>query len=272
LELCRASQWNQLRRDWECFLNLNPSGCRVAIKGDRVVGTVATLKYSDVHGGDAFSWIAMVLVDSAERRQGIGSQLMREALGCLEDQATIRLDATPAGHSVYVQLGFADEYELTRMELTASHRSIYSKHASTRLAQEADLPQITELDSQVFGADRGMLLKWLFAGAREYSRVCIRDGKVIGYLFGRHGFKYEHLGPVIAGDRGTARLLIEDCLSDHATVSFILDASRHDPEWVRCLASLGFRELRPFIRMYRGEYRCPGIPGRQFAILGPEFG
>ncbi len=43
LGLCRASRWNQLSRDWECFLKLSPRGCRVAVKDDRVVGTVTTV-------------------------------------------------------------------------------------------------------------------------------------------------------------------------------------------------------------------------------------
>ena len=46
LGLCRASRWNQLSRDWECFLKLSPRGCRVAVKDERVIGTVATGAYS----------------------------------------------------------------------------------------------------------------------------------------------------------------------------------------------------------------------------------
>src|SRR5215813_8164810 len=115
LGLCRASRWNQLSRDWECFLKLSPRGCRVAVKEDRVIGTVATVSYQD-----RFSWIGMVMVDPAERRQGIGSQLLREALGLLGDRAPVRLDATPAGREVYLKLDFVDEYGLSRMETVVS--------------------------------------------------------------------------------------------------------------------------------------------------------
>ena len=96
LRLCRASHWNQTARDWELFLKLSPHGCRVAVKDGLVIGTVTTVRYEE-----RFSWIGMVLVDPAERGQGIGSLLMSEAMDVLNDIPSIRLDATPAGHKVY---------------------------------------------------------------------------------------------------------------------------------------------------------------------------
>src|SRR5688572_20198533 len=99
LALSRAARWNQTEREWELFLRLNPKGCRVAVIDERVVGTVATARYED-----RFAWIGMVLVDPAERGQGIGGRLMAEALYVLKDMPSIRLDATPAGHAVYQKL------------------------------------------------------------------------------------------------------------------------------------------------------------------------
>ncbi len=267
LELCRASRWNQLSRDWECFLKLSPAGCRVAVKDDRVIGTVATVRYQD-----RFSWIGMVLVDPAERRQGIGTQLLLEAFDILSDQATIRLDATPAGREVYLKLDFVDEYRLSRMETVVSDHIARDENDAARPMAESDLPVVFEMDRQVFGADRRVMLEWMLAGAPEYGWVITRDGEVAGYTFGRHGFKFEHLGPVVAEDREVARQLVSACLSRQPGRPFILDASRSDPEWTRWLESVGFKEQRPFIRMFRGENRYPGLPEKQFAILGPEFG
>lgn len=267
VELCRASRWNQLSRDWECFLKLSPAGCRVAVKDDRVIGTVATVRYQD-----RFSWVGMVLVDPAERRQGIGTRLLGEAQDILSDQTTIRLDATPAGRGVYLKLDFVDEYRLSRMETAVSGHIAREENNPARMMTEADWQDVFEMDKAVFGADRHMMLEWMFAGAPEYAWVITLDGEVTGYTFGRHGFNFEHLGPVIAEDRETAQRLVAACLNRQAGRSFILDASRHDAEWSRWLESIGFREQRPFIRMFRGENRYPGLPENQFAILGPEFG
>jgi len=267
LGLCRASRWNQLSRDWECFLKISPRGCRVAVKNDRVIGTVATVSYQD-----RFSWIGMVLVDPAERRKGVGSQLMREALKVLGGQETIRLDATPDGREVYLKLDFVDEYRLSRMEAVVSGRVTRNEDNPARLMTKADLPRVFEMDHQAFGADRDTMLKWMFGGAPEYSWLIVRDGEVAGYTFGRHGFNFEHLGPVVAQDRETAMRLVAACLSNHLGKPFIIDASRHDAEWAPWLESIGFEEQRPFIRMFRGKNRYPGSPEKQFAILGPEFG
>ncbi len=78
----------------------------------KVAGTVATVRYED-----HFSWIGMVLVDPARKRQGIGIQLLREALQILSGEETVKLDATPEGRQIYLQLDFVDEYPLTRMQV-----------------------------------------------------------------------------------------------------------------------------------------------------------
>jgi ribosomal protein S18 acetylase RimI-like enzyme len=110
LSLCRANGWNQRRRDWELFLQRSPDDCRVVTREGKVVGTVTTLRYQHF-----FSWIGMLLVDPAFHRQGIGTQLLREALEILQKEETVKLDATPAGREVYLKLNFADEYPLSRM-------------------------------------------------------------------------------------------------------------------------------------------------------------
>lgn len=267
LELCRASGWNQLARDWELFLKLSPLGCRVAVNNGHVVGSVATLRFQH-----CFSWISMVLVDPAARGQGVGTQLLYEALNLLGDMRTIRLDATPAGHAIYRKLDFQDECWLSRMELIAPSTVLPVQDNVARPMMPADLPDVLKLDREVFGADRQIILEWMFTGAPEYSWIVNRAGQLAGYMFGRHGFVFEHLGPVIAHDHETAQQLVSVCLQVHHKQRFILDASRRAPEWQHWLETLGFTEQRPFIRMNRGENKHPGLPENQFAILGPEFG
>src|SRR5215475_5157619 len=162
LALSRAARWNQTERDWGLFLRLSPEGCRVAVMDERVVGTVATARYDD-----RFAWIGMVLVDPAERRQGIGARLMAEALDVLKDMPSIRLDATPAGHAVYQKLDFIDEYRLSRMETLVSNESLTLRRNPARPMTKDDLPAVAIFDCQVFGADRRLTLEWMLEGAPE---------------------------------------------------------------------------------------------------------
>ena len=267
LRLCRASGWNQVRRDWELFLRLSPHGCRVAIRDAQVVGTVATVNYED-----RFSWVSMVLVEPSARGSGIGTLLVKEALAVLKDVRSIRLDATPAGHGVYRQLGFVNDYGLSRMAAAVRDEKLMTLRDQTRPMTQADLVAVLRLDQDVFGAGRRVLLEWLLEGAPEFAWVNELHGRITGYVFGRRGFNTAHLGPVIADDQQIARQLVTACLRQQPGKRLILDATHHDADWCIWLESLGFRELRPFIRMSRGETSYPGWPARQFAILGPEFG
>lgn len=268
LRLCRASHWNQTSRDWELFLKLSPHGCRVAIKDGQVVGTVTTVNYED-----RFSWIGMVLVDPAARGQGIGSQLMSHAMHVLSDLPSIRLDATPAGHKVYQKLNFIDEYWLSRMETVVSRTGLVLHGNTARPMEKKDFSAVANLDHTVFGADRSLILEWLYEAASEYAWVIeAEDEGMSGYTFGRHGFNFEHLGPVVALSQQTARQLVSACLSQHAGRRFILDASHCESDWRSWLEFAGFREQRPFIRMFYRDNPFPGLPSQQFGILGPEFG
>jgi GNAT superfamily N-acetyltransferase len=267
LELSRAARWNQTERDWGLFLRLSPEGCRVAVIDERVVGTVATARYED-----RFAWIGMVLVDPAERGQGIGARLMAEALDVLEDMPSVRLDATPAGRAVYQKLDFVDECRLSRMETVVSSGALTPQRNPARPMTKDDLPAVSIFDRQVFGADRSLTLGWMFDGAPEYAWVVEERGQIVGYLFGRSGFNFEGLGPVVAHDQRTARRLVSACLNRQAGKPFIIDASHHDAEWRAWLESIGFREQRPFIRMFYRDNPYPGLPPKQFGILGPEFG
>jgi len=77
---------------------------------------------------------------------------------------------------------------------------------------------------------------------------------------------------VMAQDKETARQLVSACLSRHTGKPFIVDASHHESDWSAWLESIGFREQRPFTRMFYRDNPYPGLPAKQFGILGPEFG
>lgn len=265
LELCRAARWNQLQRDWEIFLQLNPHGCRVACLDERIVGTVATIRYQE-----KFSWIGMVLVDPAQRRQGIGTQLLQESLRMLAGEATVKLDATPAGRAVYLQLGFLDEYGLSRMEGVVS--ATLNFPSTARPILPADFPLIQKLDAEIFGADRSAVLQWQFAGAPELAWIVMEGVALKGYCLGRYGFNFLHVGPIVADAPETAQQLIAACLQAQAGQTCILDVPQQQTDLLQWLRAKDFIEQRPFIRMYRGANNFAGQPARQFAILGPEFG
>ncbi|HEV8082180.1 MAG TPA: GNAT family N-acetyltransferase [Chitinophagaceae bacterium] len=265
LVLCRAAGWNQLARDWEIFLHLSPNDCRVATTNDNVIGTVTTIRYQTF-----FCWIGMVLVDPDSRGQGIGMQLLHEALHILKNEETIKLDATPAGREIYLKLNFIDEYQISRMSLNSDVKNISATTA--RLLQEKDIKAIVNFDREIFGADRQDLLVWMLEGAPEIAYVIEDCNEILGYCLGRHGHDFTHIGPIVAREVNIAKELVAAALSNYDVRPLIVDAMHFNKEWLEWLSSIGFIEQRSFIRMYRGKNKFPGVPEKQFAILGPEFG
>ena len=262
LALCRSAGWNQLDNDWNIFLTLNPHGSCVAINEDgKVVGTVATVDYES-----RFSWIGMVLVDPEKKKQGIGTQLLNEALSILQHHKTIKLDATPAGREIYLKLGFKDEYTLSRMVSTDSKGS---SDNNVRHTTAVDFDSILQRDREVFGASRKDLLKWMHEKFPELSLV-LRAKEKISYCFGRRGFNFTQIGPVIANTSDEAAQLTSTALNN-ISGPVVMDVMS-DSAFQRWLTSKGFIEQRKLIRMYRGINGYPGIPDQQFSILGPEFG
>lgn len=266
LRLCRASGWNQVRRDWEWFLTLAPGGMWVAEHNSRVAGTVAAVRY-----GHRFGWIGMVLVDPAIRGRGIGTRLLDHALALLSDLPTTRLDATQAGYPLYLARQFTDERRIDRMQVLASESPVPIR-AGVRPMRDSDLDDVSAFDAHVFGADRTPMLRWLWEGATAHAWVAADGSGLAGYTFGRHGHDFDHLGPIVAADADTAQGLAAACLGTQPGRKFVVDAASGDPAWVAALEGLGFRHQRHLIRMSRGAGSIPGDPSRQFAILGPEFG
>lgn len=270
VRLCRSSGWNQVESDWSLLLALSPHGCVVAETNGDVVGTVVTFSYEN-----RFSWVAMMLVDPQHRRERIGTRLFSEALHLLGDQSCIRLDATPAGRELYRLHGFADEYPISRFVRNVTHiRAVGS--GKVRPMRQQDLPEIFVYDREVFGADRRAVLSSLLVRSAAYAWVFDGQGiaglNIQGYCFGRPGFRYHQIGPVVARNETVAQELVSECLDYNRGLCFGIDAPRHCQPWLDWLASNGFVEERSFVRMRRGENRYAGDVSSMFAICGPEFG
>ena len=266
LALCRASRWNQIARDWELFLALEPEGATVAVRDGRVIGTVTTLRFST-----CFGWISMVLVDPAERGHGVGTALLQAGIDALHD-VTARLDATPAGEPLYRKLGFEFEYGLKRFQREASPFALPPEEAGVAPLGEDHWDDVRALDALVFGADRSAMLAWLRDGAPEYAWVAQSDDGLEGFVLGRHGHDFDQIGPIVATDADVARRLVGRCLAARSDRRLVVDAPDHHASWQQWLQSTGFTVQRPFARMYLGTHLHPGLPDQYFASVGPEFG
>jgi GNAT superfamily N-acetyltransferase len=266
LALCRTSGWNQTAADWEQLLELGGDGCRVAAIDGRVVGTATTVTYED-----RFAWIGMVLVEPEARGRGIGRRLLLDALDRLGD-VPARLDATPEGHPLYLQLGFVEECRLRRMTTAPSSPGGTHAAGGARPMQREDMDVVAAWDRQVFGADRREILDWALEKAPELAFVVERGASLQGYCLGRRGHLFRQIGPVVADGLEAASQLVAACRQQASGEPMVVDAPTVPHTWTGQLVDLGFVDARPFIRMCRGTNRHPGRPDQQMAIFGPEWG
>lgn len=271
MRLKEISGWNQTAEDWRRFLKASPNGCFVAEVDSRVVGTATTVPYED-----KFAWIGMVLVDLEYRGRGIGTRLLQKTIAYLDEVAmpTMKLDATPLGKPLYEKLGFGSEYEIERLILTRGPEQLSNFPLTPRQSRisDADLETVISRDRELFGADRGDLLKSLHREAPELVSVVINDGEVRGYVFGRMGSFADHMGPLMATDAETCRELVAAFLQGSGRENLIVDCLMSHGFAGGLLRERGFRYSRPLTRMFRGNNRFPGEQGVLCAILGPEFG
>jgi len=135
-----------------------------------------------------------------------------------------------------------------------------------------DLDVVVELDAQLFGASRKAMIEGLWKLAPEYAFVAEEQGRAAGFCLGRHGENFEHVGPIAADTQEIAQFLATTVFVVLGKKPVLVDTTLHDPDWTDWLASLGFVEQRPFIRMYRGSNPHSGIPAKAFAIAGPALG
>jgi GNAT superfamily N-acetyltransferase len=257
--------WNQTVADWERFLRASPMGCFAAELNGKVVGTSTTMVYQG-----RFAWVGMVLVDPEYRGRGIGTRLLEHAVEHLDELRvpTIKLDATPQGKPIYEKMGFVPEFEIERWVL---HREAAPLPALAR-AGLPDIEKIIEEDREVFGADRGDLLRSLHLDAPDFTLAVELEGEIIGYALGRGGSRADQLGPWMSWDKPTGRELLDDFLQRSARDTVFVDCLKNNEMARELLLSRGFLISRPLTRMVRGPNTYPGRPELLCAILGPEFG
>jgi len=270
LRLNTLSGWNQTAVDWHRFLDNSPNGCFVMEHDSKVVGTATTISYEN-----RFAWIGMVLVDPEYRKQGIGTQLLRKTVEYLDQRhvPTMKLDATPLGKPLYQKLGFVTEFEIERLVLKRPSEAASTALRSTRThVGKVQLEPVVRMDREVFGANRGFLLRSLFREAPELAVTVREDGAPHAYAFGRRGAFADHLGPWTATSRESAEVLLKAFLARSSRETLIVDCVKSNVVACELLSACGFAPSRPLTRMTRGPNTFRGRPDLMCAILGPEFG
>ena len=217
-------------------------------------GTLAASTLALPYGGK-FAWVAMVLVLPEHRRLGYASRLLRVALAEMEKEKRVALlDATPAGHEVYVQEGFRDFWGFKRFALDSAI-SVPAQREIRRL-ESKDWQAILALDAMAFGGSREVVLRNLAARQPKAALVAGRNGQVVGFVLAREGREATQVGPLVARDEGTARELLSAALAAVPAQVYV-DIADHAASLQSWALEQGFEIQRPFTRMAHGPGATP---------------
>nr|WP_275531668.1 GNAT family N-acetyltransferase [Ensifer aridi] len=175
---------------------------RVALVGDRVVGTALMTPF-----GDTCSAINMIIVDESQRGRGLGRQLTSAVMELAGDREC-RLTATSDGLPLYEKLGFIATHQIVRHQGVIGH--VDTPENVGWIGPDA-LPPVKTLDRAAFGADRDALHDAL---ANEGPFAVIRNGgNIVAFAATRSFGMGEVVGPVVAENAEQARDLIAFILS-----------------------------------------------------------
>lgn len=272
IELSASASWNQNEADWRLIFALGRAwGIRaVDAQGrERLVASAATLAY-----GSEFAWVSMVLVLPEFRGRGYASRLLAHALDELAWRGIAAiLDATPAGHPIYLPMGFIDSWGFRRYRRETAPSTVLdvAPALDVRPLSDADWPSILGIDRPAFGADREALLRSLAARLPGAAHVAERHGRVVGFVLGRDGREATQIGPLVARDPAAACPLLAAALAAIDGPAYLDLTDRH-AGLVPWLQARGFAFQRPFTRMVRGLETAPGDPGPIILVAGPELG
>jgi GNAT superfamily N-acetyltransferase len=280
LRLSTEAGWNQREDDWRAAVALTPGASFCAIADGAVVGTCIGISYGD------FSWIAMMLVDPQFQRKGLGAGLLQRAIDALPPDRPIGLDATAVGRLLYRQHGFHDTCTLARW-VTDHPRFDHTGNAdepgdgvTIGPIDGLALSGIVAADRDVFGGDRRRILEWAVSQEPGCCAIATANGELAGYVFGRRGRVFNHLGSVVARSRPIAQALVRH-VGGTVPRPIGIDAFDGRPGWNEWLEASGFVPERPLARMERppafetratvgtAHARTGGL--RAFSIFGPEF-
>jgi len=198
--LSMGVRWPHRPKDWELLLKTGQG--LVAVDGiGRVFGSAMWFPY-----GDDFATIGMVITSPRNQAQGNGRWLMDQVLERCAGRH-LSLNATPAAHSLYISMGFADEatvYQCQGEVALALPQLPPLEGEIVRLSME-DFDEINQLDSSAFGVDRRALLRLI----ADTAKICglRRNGRLVGFSLCREFGRGKVIGPIVAnGDEDAIHL------------------------------------------------------------------
>jgi len=246
--LTNCEGWQGETKDvFKDFFTFDPDGCFIGEIGSKRIGMCIAIKYQQN------GFIGELIVDNEYRGNGFGRQLFFHSIDYLKSNKieNIFLDGDLSAVPIYEKSGLRKICKSLRFV----GKQTGKKSELVRKANPDDLPQIKEIDIELFGDDRSFSLERRLLLYPNLCFVAEIDRKITGYIMARPGVGVLSVGPWASLDgNDCAQKLLERMAHDVKGQTMRIGALDSNLESVRLMKSLDtFSEQTPSLRMAIGN-------------------
>jgi len=240
------SRWFEIQR----LSRLQPGGWFVAEEDGEPAGAVYAICYRP------FAYVGLMSVRPEMQRLGIGLALLQRLLTFVAEQgcSTTLLDATEAGHPLYLRLGFVEEsrtIQFGRDTIPAPDRGalLPAGIEHHHVANGKTMAAVSAFDGPLFGAPRAAVIESFMTDVPGRSLLS-RDaaGSIDGYLVARSNY----IGPWVATNPPAAERLLQGALRFAYPSGLLLNVPSENTNAAALLLRYGFRQTRDLPHMRHG--------------------
>jgi ribosomal protein S18 acetylase RimI-like enzyme len=269
VKLTHDEHWYYTHIEIGRMLELDPEGSFVFEDRGKRLGFITTVSYGRT------GVIGQLIVSHDARRRKIGETLLKEAVEYLEGRGveSIMLYSSGDGQKLYSRHGFT-----VRQQALVLHTRLEKSHiaARGRVADPMtpkDLPNVIEMDNELFGDDRSRVMKIIY---RDYPRGAFkleRDGHLVGFIMGRPDHVGYDLGPwaCVSKDPRDAEALFDSLLPVLGQGVLYIGTFPENDHAVRLFTRIPKTFELPVPLMVKGKDRYPGSE-KVYAVAAMELG
>jgi len=269
LALTNAEGWSYTRGELERMLRMDPDGSFVC-EDQKPLGFITCVTYG--HTGV----VGHLAVSREVRGRRIGHSLLNNAVDYMSGRGadSMLLFATDDGVGLYSQYGFVKRREVSCIHVAVGGDRKARTPTTCSLITRNDLPEIIEMDNQIFGDDRTQLIELLYDEFPKNAFKIQRDGRILGFSFGRATPTGFDLGPWVcsSGSKRDAEDLFKATVLSMGDGTVFLGVFPDNPQAVEIANSMRrVRYWRTHL-MTRGEERYCAHIDKLFGVAAFELG
>ncbi|MBZ0320027.1 MAG: GNAT family N-acetyltransferase [Anaerolineae bacterium] len=260
------------QEDLNLYLTLAPNDWYLAVWDGVPAGVVGVVNYGPV------AYVGFMAVHPDFQRKGIAEALMKHGLAKMEAAGCpiALLDASAMGEPLYRKLGFVDDGQSAQYWIEGSlvrkptdFQSIDMDGVTTRLMHPADIPNLVQLDTPIFGANRERLFLLLIETLPERSFVAEdTSGQLVGFVFSQP----KRIGPLVALNPPAAEALLQAALSVPSEGRVMMIAPVINPFAQELVLKYGFQHFRTNAHMRYGGTQHPGRRELIYSLMSFAIG